>query len=363
MSRKLMAGLVVITLTVTIGCQSTAMTSAKVYIQQNDWAQAREQLLLAVAATPHDTEAQMLLGVAESTAGNLSEAAAAFDVADADPDPARVAEASRWRRKFWVETFNLGLEALNDGAFVEAVDLFVKATTIDPKGAMAYRNLGIIYERQERPDEAIAAYETAIILDPEDTSTALQLGYVHYQEERWQEAIALIAPRVFGAGDAGYYRLLASAYDHLDQSDDSLEALKSAMELDPEDAELLNDVAGIYLRRDDYATAASYLEKIFLLSPEDNLVGHNYAVALIRIEDETKAMTVLEAVIANDDQFADGWELLSQLYLRADRFTEGQEAYDKAEKLRSEANREVLADVPVALPVRSSDLDRRSGGQ
>ena len=82
MCRTLMAGLAVVASMVIAGCQSTAMTSAKVYIQQNDWAQAREQLLLAVAATPQDTEAQMLLGVAEATAGNLAEAAAAFDAAE-----------------------------------------------------------------------------------------------------------------------------------------------------------------------------------------------------------------------------------------------------------------------------------------
>ena len=334
MCRTLMAGLTVVASMVIVGCQSTAMTSAKVYIQQNNWAQAREQLLLAVAATPQDTEAQMLLGVAEATAGNLAEAAAAFDAAEADS--ARFEEASKWRRKFWVETFNLGLGALNDGAYDEAADHFVKATVIDPQGAMAYRNLGIIHERQERPDEAIAAYETAVSLDPEDASTALQLGYVHYQQARWTQAVEWIAPLAGAAQDAGYYRVLASAYEHLDQPDDALLALKSAIELQPEDAELLGDVAGIYLRRDDYSTASGYLEKAFALSPEDNLLGYNYAISLMRIEDEPRALEVLEAVVANDDQFADGWALLSQLYLRADRIKEGQAAYDLAESLRDQ---------------------------
>ena len=334
MCRTLMAGLAVVASMVIVGCQSTAMTSAKVYIQQNNWAQAREQLLLAVAATPQDTEAQMLLGVAEATAGNLAEAAAAFDAAEADS--ARFEEASRWRRKFWVERFNLGLGALNGGAYDEAAEHFVKATVIDPQGAMAYRNLGIIHERQERPDEAIAAYETAVSLDPEDASTALQLGYVHYQQARWTQAVEWIAPLAGAAQDAGYYRVLASAYDQLDQPDDALLALKSAIELQPEDAELLGDVAGIYLRRDDYLTASGYLEKAFALSPEDNLLGYNYAISLMRIEDEPRALEVLEAVVANDDQFADGWALLSQLYLRADRIKEGQAAYDLAEGLRDQ---------------------------
>lgn len=333
-AHKVMVGLALAALVATIGCQSTAMTSAKVYIQQNDWTLAREQLLLAVAATPEDSEAQMLLGVAEATAGNLAEAAAAFDAAEADP--VRAEEAGRWRRKFWVESFNLGLAALNDGALDEAGEHFVKATILDPKGAMAYRNLGIIHERSERPDEAIAAYQTAMTLDPEDTSTGLQLGYVHYQQERWAEAIEWIAPRAEASGDAGYFRVLASAYDHLDQMDEAMGALKSAIDLEPEDAELYSDVAGIYLRRDDYAAAAKYLEQALAISPADNLVAYNYAVALIRVEDEAKALTVLEAAVANDDQFADGWELLSQLYLRADRIKEGQAAYDRAEKLRGE---------------------------
>ncbi|MEE3043437.1 MAG: tetratricopeptide repeat protein, partial [Candidatus Latescibacterota bacterium] len=153
---------------------------------------------------------------------------------------------------------------------------------------------------------------------------------------RWTQAVEWIAPLAGAAQDAGYYRVLASAYDHLDQPDDALLALKSAIELQPEDAELLGDVAGIYLRRDDYSTASGYLEKAFALSPEDNLLGYNYAISLMRIEDEPRALEVLEAVVANDDQFADGWALLSQLYLRADRIKEGQAAYDLAESLRDQ---------------------------
>jgi len=36
------------------GCQSTALTSAKVYLQQNDLAHAEEQLKSAVAQHPED---------------------------------------------------------------------------------------------------------------------------------------------------------------------------------------------------------------------------------------------------------------------------------------------------------------------
>ncbi len=315
------------------GCQTTAMTSAKVYINQNDWTLARDQLLVAVAETPENSEAQMLLGIAEAKAGNLTEAAAAFDAAEADE--LRAEEANRWRRKFWVETFNVGLAALNDDSLDEAESSFTKATVLDPKGAMAYRNLGIVHERQERNPEAAAAYEMAVSIDPTDTSTALQLGYLHYEDEKWEKAVEWIAPRVASTQDAGYYRVLASAYDHLEMEDEALAALQAALKIEPEESELLSEIAGIFLRRDDDQTAVSYLERASALAPDDTVVGYNYAVSLIRIQDETTALNILEGLVAGDDNFADGWELLSRLYLRADRIKEGQEAYDKAEKLRA----------------------------
>jgi Flp pilus assembly protein TadD len=276
----------------------------------------------------------MLLGIAEATAGNLAEAAAAFDAAEADQ--LRAEEASRWRRKFWVETFNVGLAALNDDSLGEAESSFKQATVLDPTGAMAYRNLGIVHERQERVEEAAAAYEMAVNIDSSDASTALQLGYLHYQNEDWERTIEWIAPRAGTAQDAGYYRVLASAYDHLEMEDKALAALQAALEIEPEDSELLSDIAGIFLRRDDYQTAVGYLERASALAPDDTVVGYNYAVSLIRVEDETTALSILEGLVAGDDSFADGWELLSQLYLRADRIKEGQEAYDKSEKLRVE---------------------------
>ena len=48
------------------GCQSTALTSAKLYIQQEDWERAVEQLQAAVETTPTDAEAWMLLAVAHA---------------------------------------------------------------------------------------------------------------------------------------------------------------------------------------------------------------------------------------------------------------------------------------------------------
>ena len=49
---------------VLFGCQSKELTSAKVYIQQDDWEKAEEQLKLAVELYPNDAEAHRWLGEA-----------------------------------------------------------------------------------------------------------------------------------------------------------------------------------------------------------------------------------------------------------------------------------------------------------
>src|SRR4030067_3531132 len=45
-----------------LGCQSKEVTSAKVYIQQDNWEKAKEQLEQAVNLYPNDPEAHYLLG-------------------------------------------------------------------------------------------------------------------------------------------------------------------------------------------------------------------------------------------------------------------------------------------------------------
>ena len=82
------------------GCQSAALRSAKIYIQEGESDKALGELEKAVAENPQDVEAYMLMGATHGTRGNFAEMNAAFEKVMALA-PEREAEVVQWRRQFW----------------------------------------------------------------------------------------------------------------------------------------------------------------------------------------------------------------------------------------------------------------------
>ena len=62
---------------------------------------------------------------------------------------------------------NLGNVYVKQERYNEAIEAYQKVIEIDPKQVAAYNNLGNVYAKQERHDEAIEAYQKVIEIDPE----------------------------------------------------------------------------------------------------------------------------------------------------------------------------------------------------
>jgi len=60
---------------------------------------------------------------------------------------------------------------------------------LDPQSAAAYLDLGVVYMRTGRPDEAIRTLETAKKLDPHMVGIDLNLGLIYYREQDLKRAI------------------------------------------------------------------------------------------------------------------------------------------------------------------------------
>ena len=62
-----------------------------------------------------------------------------------------------------------------------------------PGNIAALSNLGVIYSRTSRADEAIAVYRRALKLSPDDKAILLNLGLVYLKQEAHSRALPLFA--------------------------------------------------------------------------------------------------------------------------------------------------------------------------
>ena len=78
---------------------------------------------------------------------------------------------------------------MSAGDSTEAEKQFRTAADLDPKSAVPHRDLGLLYDKTGKGDQAAAGIEPrALQLDPKDWKTYLAMGLDAYQAGRFKEA-------------------------------------------------------------------------------------------------------------------------------------------------------------------------------
>jgi len=162
----------------------------------------------------------------------------------------------------------LGTFYLQQAQYAKGVDMFSKAVELAPDSYRAYFNLGAAFADQARYAEAIPPFEHSIAIRP--TYIAYNnLGTVYLRLRRFADAAH--AYREATKLDNREYLAwggLGDAYHYLGDRAQAMEAYKRAIELakeqlqvNPNDAEVLGDVADYYAMQGDRQQALFYLDR------------------------------------------------------------------------------------------------------
>lgn len=318
-----------------VGCQSTALTSAKVYLQQNDSEHAEEQLKLAVAQHPEDAEAHYWLGTVYARTGRYQEMNASFDRALALSTKYQK-DIAQWRQKTYVEHYNRGVEAVQADDIAGAAKAFEEATIIDPGQVEAFKNLAFCTYKLGQLDAALATYEQALALSPEDADVRTKMASIYYNRGDYEKAAAAFE-EVSRLGKENVHTLssLASAYERLKQDDKAIAAYEKAVALNPEDENLLYNIAVLYSNQDRYDQAVEYYKRTLQLKPDDPDAKFNLALVYVfKLEQWDEALPILKELVEAEPGNAEAWGMLSIVYARKGEVEESKRAFEKAEELK-----------------------------
>lgn len=145
----------------------------------------------------------------------------------------------------------LGRAYYTRGLLPEAKSAFQKVLQLNPNDAKAENSLGLIFESEARPAEAIEAYKQAIAwqqLNPRlSEQPYLNLGGVLLDEERNEEARSVLEEAVKIAGTNSLCRMkLGIAYLRLSDLESARNELEEAARLDPENAAVHFQLGKLY---------------------------------------------------------------------------------------------------------------------
>jgi serine/threonine-protein kinase len=231
-----------------------------------DHEQAVGELERAAELEPESGAIYRELGAANQKLGRTTEAESAYQ------------RSANLRPGFWKGPDALGRLYLGDGRYDAAANAFRRVIECAPRNRVGYNLLGVVHFLQDDLDAARVSFERSIEADPDNNYFAYaNLGTLHFNAARFADAITAYEKALtFSDDDHQVWGNLAYAYAFGAEPDKAKEPFARAIEIaegnretDPENPELLADIAGYYAMVDRPVTSRELLQKIAALEPND----------------------------------------------------------------------------------------------
>lgn len=239
------------------GCQQTAVTSAKVYMQQNNYDKAIEQCKLAITQVQNNTDAYFILGLAYGEKGLYREMIDAFNTS-LQISPKYSVQVQEFKSKYFAQAFNSGVALIKQNQYEQAAENYKTCIEIFPKKIESYINLGYIYTLMKNDSAAIEINKKAILADSSNLEVHTSLGMLYYRTKQYEKAIDAFKPviKVSKPDSKNYLDGLyctALSYDLLQQTDKAIETYNNALKVTPDNKDIIFNLGRLYTIKGDKA--------------------------------------------------------------------------------------------------------------
>ena len=339
---QLITGLTIIFV---IGCASEELTSAKLYIQQEDWDNAETYLVKALDAEPNNPEVPYLLGDLiygrKKEWGKMNEM---FDLALSIDSEKTILQGNtvgeyvmQARERHWVTVYNKGISKFNqfrksgegqDSPILQdAIDAFTTATQVDPTNGQAYGLLanallasgdregaldvvskgsaqdpdnfelnmsaGKLYSAADDKESALIYFKRAVEIDPSNGMATRQLAQTYYDVGDKEMSLAIyekaIAKETDNLAKADLYFNLGVLNMQLGDYEQAEDSFALAYDLNPDDVDALRGIAQTFENAEKWSRAEYFYRKLIDMEPENPQHYRAMARVLLRQGDTEEA--------------------------------------------------------------------------
>ena len=195
--------------------------------------------------------------------------------------------------------YELGLKALDEKRYQEAVDNFINAIAAEPKDYSLHFNLALAYSLLGKDAEAIPEYKKALEIKPGLYQAELNLGILLLREKQGADAVPYLTDAA--SQKAKEFRpnfYLASAFFASGDFTKAEQAYKAALEIDPKSPDAELGLAHALAKQDRVAEAAPHFQNAASMNP-------NYRDGLLELASLYEAAKQAPEAIAIYKQFPD----------------------------------------------------------
>lgn len=315
------------------GCQSS-LTAGKLYIQQEQYDKAREQLELAVAEKPGNAEGFFHLGRVCGLLGDYPAMADAFDRAQelGGKFDEQIADE---RRRYGSRIYNEGVAAAGGATpdLEAARGHFALAVRVLPDELMAWRNLAVVDYQLGDLDGAVSGFEHVVSQAPDDTSTYRMLGTLYLSRQSYDEAARCFEAVLEHGEHQGALVHLAMVHMDQDRPAEAGELVQRALAINPDCFDCHFTLGNLHWAGEEFAVARGHFERAVALDDGNADARFNLAVTYLALEELDLALPLLERLSVELPENAAVWRELGRIYALRSRIQESETAYERAEAL------------------------------
>jgi len=332
------------------GCPSEELTSARLYVKENNWEKAEEMLTAAIEVTPEDPEPYFLMGkeiyarnVEWTKMNEMFNKAAELGPTYKLPDgQSLLAAIETWRMFYWsgeynkgADNFNLALNAQEtsekEGYFDLAIAGFNTAKEIRPDEPSSYKNLVFCYIQLNNQELLESTLNEALNVNPEDPDMLFTAGKVFKDNKDFDKAIDYLERGLkINPGSSIGARYLADAYYDMGDMEGAVFAYTKAIRSEPENPDLHFNLGVLYLQLGDFEMTEEEFQKVLKINPDDDQAAIGIGEAYEGMERwEDSEYYYQRALRTNPDQ-PSLLRALARVVYRQGRIDEAQEYLDRA---------------------------------
>jgi len=341
-----------------VDCTSQEYTSAKLYIQQQEWEKAEEFLIKAVDVEPENPEIPYQLGyhIYALQKKDWERMNQSFDKALAIDPNKKILEQGKTvkefvvmaRSQFWAEIYNRGVVEFNEyqaassdsasnAAMKKAITTFEVSARIKPDEAQSYTMLSRCNHLAGNTDKSEDYILKAVALSPDDATVNVTAGQIFMQKQDFEAALPYVKKAVeLEPSNTKSIRNLAQIYYDTGQLEESIQTYEIAIDKETDrevKADLYFNLGILYNRVGNLEEAEYNFINALDENPDDIEAVMGMAQLFESAEKWRKAEKFYRELIAIDPDNPDHYRGMSRVLLQQGEPDESLRYLEKAKRL------------------------------
>jgi tetratricopeptide (TPR) repeat protein len=341
----------------------------RLYRLNNDLQKAESELKIAVKLDPNSEEAVTTLALLYSDEGDTSHA---LQVLSAVPDTGRSAKlyaalgATYEQRKDYKSAIDaykhaiqldrdnldairgLAENLLNDGQVDAALDQYKVIADANPEDAQTYLRISEIYRRQGKYDQALDSLKKAEAMVPDALEVPYNIAVVYQAQTRYDEAIKILQDLLkktekpensYSQADRNnrgiFIERLGMVYRDQENYPAAVETFRKLLTVGGEDNAKTGyqDIIDTYREAKQWPEATAVAKEAVQKLPDDRDLRMVLDAQLADTGDPDKPLADVRSLLKGNQEDRDVYVRLAIMYTRVKRWSEAEEALNKAEAL------------------------------